>query len=78
MTSFAKKPRGREAKPQFGPVIGVDAARLERALGELALSVKTVQRMMVEKDVCTVAEFAEKLKQIDVEDGSADGRAPIL
>ena len=32
---------------------GVDAARLEQALGELALSVKTVQRMMVGKGVWT-------------------------
>jgi hypothetical protein len=56
---------------------GVDAEKLERALGELALAVKTMQRMMVEKGVCTATELSEKLNQIDLEDGRADGRAPI-
>lgn len=55
---------------------GVDAAHLERALGELALAVKTVQRLAVEKGLCTPAEFQEKLRQIDLEDGRGDGRAP--
>jgi hypothetical protein len=55
----------------------VDAARLENALGELALAVKTVQRMMVDKGVCTIEEFHGKLKQVDLEDGRADGRAPV-
>ena len=55
----------------------VDTARLERALGELALSVKTVQRMLVDKGVCTTEEFAGKLQQIDLEDGRADGRTPV-
>ena len=56
---------------------GVDAQRLERALGELALATKTIQRLMVEKGVCEQAEFREKLRQIDLEDGHEDGRAPI-
>jgi len=56
---------------------GVDTERLERTIGELALSVKAVQRMMVEKGVCTHAEFADLLNRIDLEDGRADGRAPI-
>jgi hypothetical protein len=55
----------------------VDAARLERALGELALATKTVQRVMLEKGVCTSEEFARKLREIDLEDGVADGRAPL-
>ena len=55
----------------------LDAERLERAMGELALAVKTVQRVMVEKGVCTPEEFRGKLQQIDLEDGRADGRAPI-
>lgn len=55
----------------------VDADRLERAIGELALATKTVQRMMVEKGCCTATEFAEMLNKIDLEDGKADGRAPI-
>jgi hypothetical protein len=55
----------------------VDGARLERALGELALATKTVQRVMVEKGVCTNEEFARKLREIDLEDGVADGRSPL-
>lgn len=55
----------------------VDAERLERAIGELALSVKTVQRMMVDKGICSADEFHSKLRQLDVEDGRADGRAPV-
>ena len=56
---------------------GVDAERLERALGELALAVKTVQRVMVEKGVCSAEELHAKLQRIDLEDGRADGRAPL-
>jgi len=56
---------------------GVDVERLERALGELALAVKTVQRIAVEKGLCTPEELHQKLKAIDLEDGQADGRAPI-
>ena len=56
---------------------GVDAERLERALGELALATKTIQRLMLEKGVCTHDELSEKLRQIDLEDGRADGRSPI-
>jgi hypothetical protein len=55
----------------------VDAARLERALGELALATKTVQRMMVEKGVCSNEEFGRKLRELDLEDGVADGRSPL-
>jgi hypothetical protein len=55
----------------------VDVERLEAALGELALAVKTVQRMMVDKGVCSAEEFHGKLRQVDVEDGRANGRAPV-
>ena len=55
----------------------VDAARLERALGELALATKTVQRVLVEKGLCTHDEFEAKLRQIDLEDGRADRRLPV-
>jgi len=54
-----------------------DVARLEAALGELALAVKTVQRIAVEKGLCTHDEFQRKLSQIDLEDGRADGRSPV-
>jgi hypothetical protein len=55
----------------------VDAARLERALGELALAAKTIQRLMVEKGLCTNDEFRTVLACVDAEDGMKDGRAPI-
>jgi hypothetical protein len=55
----------------------VDAERLERALDELALATKTMQRLLVDKGVCTVDEFRTKLRQVDAEDGQIDGRTPI-
>ena len=55
----------------------VDAARLERALGELALATKTIQRLMVEKGICTNDEFRTVLARVDAEDGVQNGRAPI-
>ena len=55
----------------------VDVQKLERALGELALALKTVQRMAVEKGLCTQEELYNKLKVIDLEDGQPDGRAPL-
>jgi hypothetical protein len=60
----------------LGSAGSVDAERLERAIGELALALKTVQRTLVEKGICTSEEFREKLRLIDLEDGRADGRAP--
>lgn len=56
---------------------GIDAARLEQAIGELALAVKTVQRIAVDKGLCTQDEFYQKLKAIDLEDGKEDRRAPF-
>jgi hypothetical protein len=56
----------------------VDAERLERALGELALATKTIQRLLVEKQVCSHEEFGAKVRQIDLEDGRGDGRSPIV
>jgi len=53
----------------------VDQERVLRAIGELALAVKTVQRLAVEKGLCTEAEFRQKAQAIDLEDGRADGRA---
>lgn len=55
----------------------VDAARLEGAMGELALAVKTLQRLAVEKGLCTRDELQRKMHEIDLEDGRADGRSPI-
>ncbi len=56
---------------------GIEVERLERALGELALAVKTLQRTLVDKGVCTSEELYNKLRQVDLEDGQADGRAPL-
>jgi len=36
-----------------------------------------MQRMMVEKGICTPDELAQKVRAVDLEDGSPDGRAPI-
>lgn len=57
---------------------GVDVARLERSLEELALATKTLQRMLVEKGLCDQRELAARARQIDLEDGVADGRTPLL
>jgi len=59
------------------PTGAVDAEKLERAVGEMALAVKTVQRMMVDKGLCTSDEFRAKLLQLDTEDGRTDGRASL-
>jgi len=55
----------------------VDGARLQQALEELALATKTLQRLLVEKGVCTQEELARKLREVDLEDGVADGRARL-
>jgi hypothetical protein len=49
----------------------------DRVAGELALSIKTVQRMMVQKGLCSSEEFTALLDEVDAEDGSKDGQAPI-
>lgn len=66
-----------EASIVRSPVGQIDADRLERALGELALAVKTVQRIAVEKGLCTPDELHQKLLAVDLEDGQADGRIPL-
>ena len=54
----------------------VDDERLVRALGELALAVKTVQRIAVTKGLCSQSEFERVMREIDLEDGRQDGRSP--
>lgn len=66
-----------EASSVRAPTGSLDVERLERSLGELALAVKTVQRIAVEKGLCTNEELYQKLRAIDLEDGRADGRAPL-
>ena len=56
---------------------GVDSARLQVALEELALAVKTLQRTMIDKGVCSSEEFAAKLREVDLEDGTVDGRSRL-
>ena len=56
---------------------GVDAARLQATLEELALATKALQRTLVEKGVCSSEEFARKLREIDLEDGTVDGRSRL-
>ncbi|MDH3283675.1 MAG: hypothetical protein OEQ13_02970 [Acidobacteriota bacterium] len=60
-----------------GPTGQIDQERLERALGEIALAVKTVRQVMIDKGVCSAEEFHNKLRQVDLDDGRADGRTPI-
>ncbi|MGE0144519.1 MAG: hypothetical protein AB7I19_13830 [Planctomycetota bacterium] len=67
----------RQRQPIADPGPSIDAERLERAIGELALAVKTVQRLAVEKGLCTAAEFQRKLDEIDAEDGRRDGLSPL-
>lgn len=55
----------------------VDPEQLLRAIGELALAMKTVQRLAIEKGLITDAEFRRTAQAIDLEDGRADGRAPV-
>jgi hypothetical protein len=55
----------------------VDVVRLERALGELALATRTLQRLMIEKGICTPEDLARKLREVDLEDGRADQRLPL-
>lgn len=55
----------------------LDMERLESALGELALAVKAVQRIAVEKGICSPAELEQVIRRIDAEDGQVDGRSPI-
>ena len=66
-----------EAVSVRAPTGTLDIERLERSIGELALAVKTVQRIAVEKGLCTPEELQKKLQTIDMEDGRADGRAPL-
>ena len=55
----------------------IDAQRLERVMGELALATKTLQRLMLEKGVCTHDELRTMLLHVDGEDGAHDGRSPV-
>jgi hypothetical protein len=47
---------------------------LEESLGEMALFVRTLYRLLVEKGTLDRAEFLEVARAIDAQDGAADGR----
>lgn len=56
---------------------GVNQEHLEKAVGELALAIKTIQRLAVEKGLCSNDEFQRKMREIDAEDGRVDGRSTL-
>lgn len=64
----------RELRQQNG---GVDQERLLRAVGELALAVKTLQRAVVEKGIVGEAELRRIAQDVDRADGRVDGQSPI-
>src|SRR5262245_37340283 len=49
-------------------------AELEEENGVLALFVRTLQRLMIEKGVFNKDELAAALRAIDLQDGKADGK----
>ncbi len=55
----------------------MNSERVEDAVGSLALATKTMQRILVEKGICTGDEFADMLRRIDAEDGRIDGKSPL-
>jgi hypothetical protein len=70
----------RQARAELASMHGgghVNGVKLERALGELALATKTLQRLMVEKGLVSHDELASKMREIDREDGVEDGRARL-
>lgn len=64
----------RELRQQNG---SVDQERLVRAVGELALAVKTLQRAVLEKGLTTEAELRRIAQDIDRADGRLDGQTPL-
>ena len=51
---------------------------LERAIGELALAVKAIQRLLVESGHIDANRLAEMVTVVDLEDGAADGQSPVV
>ncbi len=66
------------AQMRANATVGSDRGpHIDKVAGELALSIKTLQRMLVQKGLCTAEEFMALLDDVDAEDGKRDGRAPI-
>lgn len=55
----------------------LDGEGLTDALGELALSVKALQRLLVSKGVIEAHELRSMVRTVDREDGTEDGKSPI-
>ncbi|MDH3307748.1 MAG: hypothetical protein OEO77_09560 [Acidimicrobiia bacterium] len=55
----------------------VDGDRLTDAIGELALSVKALQRLLVSKGIVEAHELRAMVRSVDREDGAEDGQTPI-
>jgi hypothetical protein len=47
---------------------------LRTAIAKLMLVVETQHRMLVKKGVCSEEEFGALLREVDLEDGTADGQ----
>lgn len=47
----------------------VHGTKLERALGDLALATKTLQRVLVEKGICSSEDLASAMERIEREGG---------
>mgnify|MGYP003693601999 CR=1 FL=1 len=56
----------------------IDGQRLERAIGELALAVKTLQRVAVEKGLCTPAGFNKRCNRSTSRTGDPTGACRSL
>jgi len=50
---------------------------VEQAIGELALAIRTLRRVLTEGGICTDEQFQAKLREVDLEDGTLDGRSPL-
>lgn len=55
----------------------VDSDRLAEAIGELALGIKALQRILVDKGIVTAEELTATMKIVDLQDGVEDGKTTI-
>lgn len=55
----------------------IDVAKLSEAIGELALSVKALQRLLVRNGTISASELTAMVSTVDREDGVEDGRTPV-
>jgi len=55
----------------------LDGDRLADAIGELALGVKALHRLLVDTGIVDANALAEMVRAVDREDGTEDGKSPI-